>query len=156
MDEVPGAWTFVALPSSEVRWTLSGKAVVPRRAQLPLERGEGLQEAEDIGVLQVGVEQGGAEVERDVGEVEREGEAAQAAQAFDVEDVGAGRDVEALGDRGRRRHGTGCADLVGVGQRHGWTGGNDRAAAGPLAMKHHESWARAEIPDDGDRRLLTG
>lgn len=31
-----GAWTFVALPSSEVRWTLSGKAVVPRRAQLPL------------------------------------------------------------------------------------------------------------------------
>ena len=41
-------------------------------------------------------------------------------------------------------------------KRRGWTGGNDRAAAGPLAMKHHESWARAEIPDDGDRRLLTG
>jgi hypothetical protein len=31
-----GAWTFVALPSSEVRWTLSGKAVIPQRAQLPL------------------------------------------------------------------------------------------------------------------------
>ena len=31
-----GAWTFVALPSTEVRWTLSGKAVVPQRAQLPL------------------------------------------------------------------------------------------------------------------------
>jgi hypothetical protein len=31
-----GAWTFVALPSNEVRWTLSGKAVVPQRAQLPL------------------------------------------------------------------------------------------------------------------------
>jgi hypothetical protein len=35
-ESVPGAWTFVALPSTEVRWTLSGKAVVPRRAQLPL------------------------------------------------------------------------------------------------------------------------
>jgi len=32
----PGGWSFVALPSTEVRWTLSGKAVVPRRAQLPL------------------------------------------------------------------------------------------------------------------------
>ncbi len=31
-----GGWSFVALPSTEVRWTLSGKAVVPRRAQLPL------------------------------------------------------------------------------------------------------------------------
>ncbi|HEY0512246.1 MAG TPA: hypothetical protein VGH73_10095 [Thermoanaerobaculia bacterium] len=31
-----GGWTFVALPGTEVRWTLSGKAVVPRRAQLPL------------------------------------------------------------------------------------------------------------------------
>jgi hypothetical protein len=33
----PGdGWTFVALPGTEVRWTLSGKATVPRRAQLPL------------------------------------------------------------------------------------------------------------------------
>src|SRR3954469_6449523 len=31
-----GGWSFVALPSTEVRWTLSGKAVVPRREQLPL------------------------------------------------------------------------------------------------------------------------
>ncbi|HET9210702.1 MAG TPA: hypothetical protein VFR03_09900 [Thermoanaerobaculia bacterium] len=31
-----GGWSFVALPSTEVRWTLSGKAAVPRRAQLPL------------------------------------------------------------------------------------------------------------------------
>jgi hypothetical protein len=31
-----GGWSFVALPSTEVRWTLSGKAVVPRRAQFPL------------------------------------------------------------------------------------------------------------------------
>ncbi len=33
----PGAgWTFVALPATEVRWTLSGGATVPQRAQLPL------------------------------------------------------------------------------------------------------------------------
>jgi hypothetical protein len=33
----PGAgWTFVALPATEVRWTLSGRATVPQRAQLPL------------------------------------------------------------------------------------------------------------------------
>jgi hypothetical protein len=33
----PGAgWTFVALPATEVRWALSGRATVPRRAQLPL------------------------------------------------------------------------------------------------------------------------
>ena len=32
----PPGWTFVALPSTEVHWTLSGKAIVPRRAQLPL------------------------------------------------------------------------------------------------------------------------
>lgn len=31
-----GSWTFVALPSTEVGWTLSGKAVIPQRAQLPL------------------------------------------------------------------------------------------------------------------------
>jgi hypothetical protein len=33
----PGSnWTFVALPGTEVHWTLSGRATVPRRAQLPL------------------------------------------------------------------------------------------------------------------------
>ena len=32
--------------------------------------GDRLQEPEDVGVLQVGAEQGGADVERDVGEVE--------------------------------------------------------------------------------------
>jgi hypothetical protein len=33
----PGTgWTFVALPGTEVRWTLSGRATVPRRATLPL------------------------------------------------------------------------------------------------------------------------
>ena len=33
----PGTgWTFVALPGTEVRWTLSGRAIVPQRAQLPL------------------------------------------------------------------------------------------------------------------------
>ncbi|HEY0556314.1 MAG TPA: hypothetical protein VGG20_18825 [Thermoanaerobaculia bacterium] len=33
----PGTgWTFVALPGTEIRWTLSGRATVPRRAQLPL------------------------------------------------------------------------------------------------------------------------
>lgn len=31
-----GGWRFVAPAGAEVRWTLSGKAVVPRRAQLPL------------------------------------------------------------------------------------------------------------------------
>ena len=31
-----GAWRFVAPAGADVRWTLSGKAVVPRRAQLPL------------------------------------------------------------------------------------------------------------------------
>jgi hypothetical protein len=31
-----GGWTFVALPATEVRWTLSGRATVPQRAQLPL------------------------------------------------------------------------------------------------------------------------
>lgn len=31
-----GAWRFVVPSGAEVRWTLSGKAVVPRRAQLPL------------------------------------------------------------------------------------------------------------------------
>lgn len=31
-----GAWRFVAPAGTDVRWTLSGKAVVPRRAQLPL------------------------------------------------------------------------------------------------------------------------
>jgi hypothetical protein len=31
-----GGWAFVALPATEVRWTLSGRATVPRRAQLPL------------------------------------------------------------------------------------------------------------------------
>jgi hypothetical protein len=29
-------WTFVALPGTEVRWTLAGKAVLPERARLPL------------------------------------------------------------------------------------------------------------------------
>lgn len=29
-------WTFVALPGTEVRWTLAGKAVLPQRARLPL------------------------------------------------------------------------------------------------------------------------
>src|SRR3954451_7798728 len=57
--------------------------------------GDRLQEAEDVGVLQVGAEQGGAEVERDVGEVEGQGEAVEAAQALDVEDIGAGVDLEA-------------------------------------------------------------
>ena len=37
---VPGppesGWTFVALPGTEAHWTLSGRATVPRRAQLPL------------------------------------------------------------------------------------------------------------------------
>src|SRR4051794_40745687 len=33
----PGAgWTFVALPATEVRWALSGRATAPQRAQLPL------------------------------------------------------------------------------------------------------------------------
>jgi hypothetical protein len=31
-----GGWAFVALPATEVRWTLSGRATVPQRAQLPL------------------------------------------------------------------------------------------------------------------------
>jgi hypothetical protein len=31
-----GGWSFVALPGTEVHWTLSGRATVPRRAQLPL------------------------------------------------------------------------------------------------------------------------
>ena len=31
-----GAWRFAARSGEEVKWTLSGKAVVPRRAQLPL------------------------------------------------------------------------------------------------------------------------
>lgn len=31
-----GGWIFVALPGAEVRWTLSGKAVLPQRARLPL------------------------------------------------------------------------------------------------------------------------
>jgi hypothetical protein len=36
-DRLPdGAWRFAAPAGSEIRWTLSGKAVVPRRAQLPL------------------------------------------------------------------------------------------------------------------------
>jgi hypothetical protein len=37
-DTAKGAagWTFVALPATTVRWTLSGKAVVPVRSQLPL------------------------------------------------------------------------------------------------------------------------
>ncbi len=73
----------------------------------------GFQEAEDVGVLQVGAEQGGADVEGDVGEVEGEGKTAQAAQAFDVEDVGAGGDLEALGDRGGCGGGAHGADLVG-------------------------------------------
>lgn len=37
-DEAKGAagWTFVALPATTVRWTLSAKAVVPTRSRLPL------------------------------------------------------------------------------------------------------------------------
>jgi hypothetical protein len=35
-DPPGGGWAFVALPATEVRWTLSGRATVPRRAQLPL------------------------------------------------------------------------------------------------------------------------
>ena len=31
-----GGWTFVAAAGTEVRWTLSGKAVLPQRARLPL------------------------------------------------------------------------------------------------------------------------
>ncbi|HEX6903012.1 MAG TPA: hypothetical protein VF789_25065 [Thermoanaerobaculia bacterium] len=31
-----GGWTFVALPNGEIRWTLSGRATLPRRALLPL------------------------------------------------------------------------------------------------------------------------
>jgi hypothetical protein len=31
-----GSWSFAMPPGEDVRWTLSGKAVVPRRAQLPL------------------------------------------------------------------------------------------------------------------------
>ena len=38
LPRLPGrpAGRFVALPATEVRWTLSGRATVPRRAQLPL------------------------------------------------------------------------------------------------------------------------
>jgi hypothetical protein len=37
VDRSPeGAWRFAAPAGAEIRWTLSGKAVVPRRAQLPL------------------------------------------------------------------------------------------------------------------------
>jgi len=37
VDRLPdGAWRFAAPPGAEIRWTLTGKAVVPRRAQLPL------------------------------------------------------------------------------------------------------------------------
>ncbi|KPI10797.1 hypothetical protein OK006_4471 [Actinobacteria bacterium OK006] len=87
---------------------LQGDLGVPQRLA-----GDGFQETEDIGVLQVGAEQGGAEVERDVGEVEGEGESVEAAEAFDVEDVGAGGDPEAVGHGGGRGHGTDRADLVG-------------------------------------------
>jgi hypothetical protein len=37
VDRMPGgAWRFAAPAGAEIRWTLAGKAVVPRRAQLPL------------------------------------------------------------------------------------------------------------------------
>src|SRR5262245_42151108 len=37
VDRLPeGVWRFAAPAGAEMRWTLSGKAIVPRRAQLPL------------------------------------------------------------------------------------------------------------------------
>src|SRR4030095_3829539 len=37
VDRSPeGAWRFAVRAGAEIRWTLRGKAVVPRRAQLPL------------------------------------------------------------------------------------------------------------------------
>ena len=38
----------------------------------------------------------------------------------------------------------------------GGAGYTEDAAAGPLAMKHHQSWARTQGPYDGDRRSMLG
>lgn len=75
--------------------------------------GDLLDQPEDIGVLQVGAEESGADVHRDVGEVEGEREAAEPAQPLDVEDIGVGGDAQPVGDAGGGGDGADGPYLIG-------------------------------------------